>query len=182
MKDLGTLGGDNSEAVWINDAGGIAGSADLSGTGLHHAVRWKDGEIFDLGTVSGDPCSRSKAINARGQIVGVSSDCSNPVRAFLWEEGGPMIDLNTVIPPGSGLQLTFAFNINDRGEILAKSDLGHIVLLVPCDEDRGDCVNVLASASAEPSVSALAQTHDRGPRTMRDAMRTWRGRLKSRTE
>jgi probable HAF family extracellular repeat protein len=182
MKDLGTLGGDNSEAVWINDAGEIAGSADLSGTGLHHAVRWKDGEMLDLGTVSGDPCSRSKAINARGQIVGASSDCSNPLHAFLWEEGDPMIDLNTVIPPGSGLQLTFAFNINDRGEILAKSDLGHIVLLVPCDEDRGDCVNVLASASAEPSVSALAQTHDRGPRTMGDALRTWRERLKWRTE
>src|SRR5215469_8780425 len=178
MKDLGTLGGDNSEAIWINDAGEIAGSADLSGTDLHHAVRWKDGEMLDLGTVSGDPCSRSKAINARGQIVGDSSDCSNPLHAFLWEKGGPMIDLNTVIPPGSGLQLTFAFNINDGGEILAKSDLGHIVLLVPCDEDRGDCVNILASASAEPALSALVQTHDREPRTMRDVMRTWHERLK----
>ena len=93
-----------------------------------------------------------------------------------------MIDLNTVIPPGSGLQLTFAFNINDRREILAKSDLGHIVLLVPCDEDRGDCVNVLASASAGPALSALAQTHDREPQTMLNIMRMWHERLKSRTE
>lgn len=91
-----------------------------------------------------------------------------------------MIDLNTVIPAGSGLQLTFAFNINDRGEILAKSDLGHIVLLVPCDEDRGDCVNVLASASGrELTVFTLDA---RQPRTMRGSMRTWRERLKSRTE
>jgi hypothetical protein len=41
--------------------------------------------------------------------------------------------------------LTNAFNINDRGEILAKAapigfapnddaDLGHLVLLIPCDE------------------------------------------------
>ena len=105
-----------------------------------------------------------------------------------------MIDLNTVIPPGSGLQLTNAININDRGEILAKSipagvtpiddeDLGHMVLLVPCEEDRGDCVNVLASASSgEPAVSALARTQVRQPRNMRDAMRTWRKRLKPRTE
>jgi hypothetical protein len=105
-----------------------------------------------------------------------------------------MIDLNTVIPPGSGLQLTNALNINDRGEILAKSipagitpvddeDLGHLVLLVPCEEDRGDCVNVLASASSrEPAVPALDRTQLRQPRTMRDAMRTWRERLKPRTE
>jgi probable HAF family extracellular repeat protein len=183
MKDLGTLGGDNSEAIWINDAGEIAGSADLPGDELQHAVRWKDGRILDLGTVSGDACSRGRAINARGQIVGGSSDCRNILHAFLWEEGGPMIDLNTVIPPGSGLQLTSAFNINDRGEILAKSDLGHVVLLVPCEENRGDCVNILASASgAEPAVSAPARTHVRQPRTMRDAMRTWRERLKPRTE
>src|SRR5712692_5439556 len=194
MKDLGTLGGDNSEAIWINDAGEIAGSADLPGNDLHDAVRWKDGQILDLGTVSGDACSRGRAINARGQIVGGSSDCRNFLHAFVWEEGGPMIDLNTVISPGSGLQLTNALNINDRGEILAKSipagitpvddeDLGHVVLLVPCEEDRGDCVNVSASAlGREPAVSALARTHVRQPRTMRDAMRTWRERLKPRTE
>ena len=105
-----------------------------------------------------------------------------------------MIDLNTVISPGSGLQLTNALNINDRGEILAKSipagvtpiddeDLGHVVLLVPCEEDRGDCVNILVSASgAAQAVSAPARTDVRQPRTMWDAMRTWRERLKPRTE
>jgi probable HAF family extracellular repeat protein len=194
MKDLGTLGGDSSEAIWINDSGDIAGSADLPTAGIHDAVRWKDGQILDLGTVIGDACSRGRAINARGQIVGGSSDCTNFLHAFLWEEGGPMIDLNTVIPPGSGLQLTNALNINDRGEILAKSipagvtpiddeDFGHVVLLVPCEEDREDCVNILASASgAEPAATAPARTHVRQPRTMWDAMRTWRERLKPRRE
>lgn len=161
MEDLGTLGGDNSETIWINEAGEIVGTADLPESGIHHAVRWKDGQILDLGTVNGDPCSRGKAINAKGQIVGHSSDCSSPLHAFLWEEGGPMIDLNSVIPAGSGLQLTFAFNINDRGEILAKSDLGHIVLLVPCDAGRGDCVNVLAPSSAQTRGAAPARTQAR---------------------
>jgi hypothetical protein len=61
-----------------------------------------------------------------------------------------MVDLNTLIPPGSGIQLTIAFNINDRGEILAKAapigftpnddaDLGHIVLLIPCNEHNPHC-------------------------------------------
>jgi probable HAF family extracellular repeat protein len=153
MKDLGTLGGNDSEAIWINDSGVIAGSADLPTPGIHDAVRWKNGHILDLGTVDGDACSRGRAINSRGQIVGGSSDCHNFLHAFVWEESGPMLNLNALIPSGSGLQLTNAININDRGEILAKSipvgvtpiddeDLGHLVLLVPCDEGQGDCVNL----------------------------------------
>ena len=156
MHDLGTLGGDDSEAIWINEASVIAGSADLPTPGIHDAARWKDGQILDLGTVDGDACSRGRGINAKGQIVGGSSDCHNFLHAFVWEEGGPMLDLNTLIPPGSGLQLTNAININDRGEILAKSDplgitpiddedLGHLVLLVPCDEGHDDCVNVVTA-------------------------------------
>jgi probable HAF family extracellular repeat protein len=152
MKDLGTLGGPDSEAVWINNSGDIAGSADLPTPGIHDAVVWKRGKIYDLGSLPGDACSRGRAINARGQVVGGTSDCHNFLHAFVWEPGGPMRDLNKLIPPNSGLQLTNAFNINDRGEILAKSfaigttpnddaDLGHLVLLIPCghDDHEGQC-------------------------------------------
>jgi probable HAF family extracellular repeat protein len=149
MQDLGTLGGDLSEAIWINDAGDIAGSADLPTPGLHDAVVWKHGRIHDLGTLPGDPCSRAYGLNSRGQVVGGSSDCRNFLHAFVWQEGGPILDLNRLIAPGSGLQLTNAVDINDRGEILAKSfpigttpnddeDLGHLVLLIPCGDDDHD--------------------------------------------
>jgi probable HAF family extracellular repeat protein len=146
MQDLGTLGGDNSVAVWLNETGEVAGYADLSDQ-THHPVLWKQGKIRDLGTVEGDPCGRAQSENARGQVVGGTSDCSFFLHAFLWEDGGPMLDLNRLIPAGSGLELTFALNINDRGEILAKSipdgvnphqdaDLyGHLVLLVPCESE-----------------------------------------------
>jgi probable HAF family extracellular repeat protein len=147
MTDLGTLGGDNSEAIWLNEKGFVVGSADLAGPSggqTHDAVVWINGKIHDLGTVPGDACSRGRGLNVRGQAVGGSSDCHNFLHAFLWEDGGPMVDLNTLIPPGSGVQLTNAFNINDRGEILAKAapigftpnddaDLGHLALLIPCD-------------------------------------------------
>jgi probable HAF family extracellular repeat protein len=154
MTDLGTLGGDTSEAIWLNDKGVVVGSADLagpSGKQTHDAVVWIDGKIHDLGTVPGDACSRGRGLNVRGQVVGGSGVCNvGFVHAFLWEDGGPMVDLNTLIPPGSGIQLTIAFNINDRGEILAKAapigftpnddaDLGHIVLLIPCNEHNPHC-------------------------------------------
>jgi probable HAF family extracellular repeat protein len=157
MADLGTLGGDNSEAIWLNDAGDVVGSADLTGSHSHHAVLWRKGKINDLGTLPGDPCSRGRGLNARGQVVGGSSDCVNFLHAFVWEEGGPMLDLNTLIPPGSGWQLTNAININDRGEILAKADpigvtpiddadLGHLVLLVPRDHGEEDSEESAAGA------------------------------------
>jgi len=54
MTDLGTLGGDNSDAIWINERGDVTGSADLPGFNLHDAVVWKDGKMIDLGTVGTD--------------------------------------------------------------------------------------------------------------------------------
>ena len=160
ITDLGTLGGDNSEALWLNDAGVVVGSADLpgpSGSQTHDAVIWINGKIHDLGFVPGDACSRSRAVNVQGQVVGGSSDCHNFLHAFVWDGTAGMVDLNTVIASGSGLQLTNAININDRGEILAKAapvgftpnddaDLGHLALLVPCNPETQDCSAVLQAA------------------------------------
>jgi probable HAF family extracellular repeat protein len=193
MTDLGTLGGDNSEAIWLNEAGDVAGSADLAGSAIHHAVLWRQGKIHDLGTVPGDPCSRGRGLNARGQVVGGSSDCTNFLRAFLWEENGPMLDLNTLIPPRSGFQLTNAFNINDRGEILAKAaplgftpnddaDLGHLVLLVPCDSgdaDAGCDENDAATINVAPQSSArmINSLPTTSPLAPRQQLATWCARL-----
>jgi probable HAF family extracellular repeat protein len=199
IQDLGTLGGDNSEAIWLNEAGDVVGSADLAGpTGnqTHDAVLWRNGKIHDLGTLPGDPCSRGRGLNARGQVVGGSSDCTNFLHAFLWEEGGPMLDLNTLIAPGSGFQLTNAFNINDRGEILAKAaplgftpnddaDLGHLVLLVPCErDDKEECVDgdegaiTSAPRSSAPMLnSAGLVTSPQRSLAGRAAFASWRAQM-----
>ncbi len=96
MQDLGTLGGDNSTAVWINDAGEIVGGADLPGSEVEHAFLWRKGVMTDLGTLGSS--SLAEAINSKGQIVGTSRllDRTEPPfrHAFLWEKGGAMIDLN----------------------------------------------------------------------------------------
>lgn len=194
MTDLGTLGGDTSEAIWLNDAGMVVGSADLPGSQIHDAVVWINKKIHDLGTVAGDPCSRGRGLNARGEVVGGSSDCHNFLHAFVWEEGGPMLDLNTLIPPGSGLQLTNAFDINDRGEILAKAaplgftpnddaDLGHLVLLVPCGSEDASCeVNAESASSVAPQnptriTSSLGTPTTQRSLTPREDVSTWRARM-----
>jgi probable HAF family extracellular repeat protein len=142
MQDLGTFGGDNGFAEHINDAGEVTGSADFPGDQIHHAALWRNGTLTDLGTVDRDPCSRAYGINATGQIVGGSSSCIAFLHAFLWENGGPAIDLNSLVAPGTGLNLTQANFINDRGEIAAVGTLPNgdqrAVLLIPCDESNGE--------------------------------------------
>jgi probable HAF family extracellular repeat protein len=142
LSDLGTLGGDSGAANSLNDAGEVVGKADLPGSQAYHAFRWRHGVITDLGTQDGDPCSEALSINSKGQIVGSSTDCSTSLHAFLWEEGGPMIDLNSFVPASSDLTLTVATLINDRGEIAVQGVLPdgdtHAVLLIPCEGDHSD--------------------------------------------
>jgi probable HAF family extracellular repeat protein len=191
MQDLGTLGGDTGTTNWINDAGDVVGKADLPGPAPqnHDAFLWRNGVMTDLGTVPGDACSFAYSVNARSQVVGTSEDrvlCSIPTggHAFLWQNGGPMVDLNTLIPPGSALQLTFALAINDRGEIggvgvppgCAPQDVGacgHAYVLLPRDEAarEGLTSNVPAPGTVLPAATSRTSVTPctRGP--------AWRARL-----
>ena len=163
LKDLGTLGGDSGMAYSINEAGDIVGGADLPGTKDHHAFLWRHGVMTDLGEPAGDECSDAFAINSKGQIVGDSvNPCANggiSGHTWLWENGGPPVDLDTLIFNGSGLFMLDAFYINDRGEIAgdavpAGDPYQHAVLLIPCDENHpgvDGCDYSLVDAAAAQS-------------------------------
>lgn len=153
LMDLGTLGGDNASALWLNDTGQVVGYADLppnppgcSGlTCQHHGFLWKHGVMTDLGSVGSDPCSRALSINSSGQIVGFTAAVcgGNPTHGFLWENGGPAVDLNSLVAPSSGLTLNQPTFINDRGEIggygtLANGDT-HAFVLIPCESGGAGC-------------------------------------------
>jgi hypothetical protein len=38
------------------------------------------------------PATRGTRLKASGQVICGSSDCQNFLHAFVWEEGGPMLD------------------------------------------------------------------------------------------
>lgn len=140
LIDLRTFGGDNGVANWINDESEVAGSADFAGNRIHHAFLWSKGTKIDLGTVGNDLCSRAKAVNSQGQVVGGSGDCNVFLHAYLSDAHSPMIDLNMFVPPGSDITLTEADYINDQGDIAGQGVLpnGNVraYLLVACDSDR----------------------------------------------
>lgn len=73
--------------------------------------------MTDLGTLNGDPCSTAESINRIGQIVGASEAvCPGQfTEAFLWENGGPSVDLNMLVAGASSMKLTGAFWINGQG-------------------------------------------------------------------
>jgi probable HAF family extracellular repeat protein len=73
MRDLGTLGGQNSTALAINSKSQIVGFSDLSQTGVTHAVLWTaPNKMKDLGSLGGSN-STAQGINDSGQVVGGST-------------------------------------------------------------------------------------------------------------
>jgi probable HAF family extracellular repeat protein len=120
MEDLGTLGGNDAVAFYVNERGQIAGFSYTNSppnpvTGLppRDPFLWENGKMLDLGTLGGavaGPTGQGGGLNNRGQVIGVSSTSANPAACliefdpnchpFLWDRG-ELIDLNTSTAGGS---------------------------------------------------------------------------------
>jgi probable HAF family extracellular repeat protein len=72
------------------------------------------------GVTTSTYASAAYGVNRFGQVVGWAQNNSGASRAFLYIPGGggTMIDLNTLLPSGSGWVLIGARSINDAGVIV----------------------------------------------------------------
>src|ERR1043166_208479 len=115
LRDLGTLpGGLQSIAHAINDAGQVAGQADMAG--FDRAVRWDPVTgIGDLGSLGGG-FGIAPGINNVGQNVGRASPASGNVPAFVWDPINGMRDLGSL----DGI-FSAAFAITDTGQVVGVS-------------------------------------------------------------
>jgi probable HAF family extracellular repeat protein len=181
LTDLGTLGGTFGFSNWINEAGQAVGGATTPGDVVIHGFLWNHGTMTDLGTVPGDSCSGAFAINSKAQVVGNSGDCSANVynHAFLWENGGPMIDLNTLAVSQSDMQLIWAKDINDSGEIVGLGKLSsgdiHAFLAVPCQP--GDQCQTGAASAGQNQVGFNPTTSSYLRPTPSELLASWRSRM-----
>ncbi len=72
LTDLGTLGGEASNANAINATGQIVGTAENGSLGVLRAFLWESGVMFDLGVLGGEHSSFGLAINNAGAAAGSS--------------------------------------------------------------------------------------------------------------
>jgi probable HAF family extracellular repeat protein len=133
MQDLGVLGRNPlatpsqivSIGFGINDSGQIIGVSTIAGSNgepinaIHAFLRDSTGPMIDLGTLGGDN-SQATGINASKHVVGRATKVPGATGGlafygFLYMNG-TMYDINDLIL-GSHPQVTFAYSINDSGQI-----------------------------------------------------------------
>jgi probable HAF family extracellular repeat protein len=123
MHDLGTLGGPDSGAFYVNEHGQVAGYSytnstpnPTTGVPTLDPFLWEDGKMKDLGTLGGT-LGVPYSMNERGQVVGQSNLAGDQTaHPFLSERGKPMIDLGTL-----GGTFGRADGINRAGHIVGLS-------------------------------------------------------------
>jgi len=127
---LGTLGGFNSYAMAINNEGQVAGSSQIS-SGYSHAFVSDGTTMTDLGTLGG-VASYGYGINDAGDVVGYSWTAGNTTTDGFLEEGGVMLDINSLLIDAPGWQVTALYGINNSNQVVGVGVLDgveHAVLL-----------------------------------------------------
>jgi probable HAF family extracellular repeat protein len=116
----------------INDNGQVVGGGLMSTTGNYslNAYRYDifgAGTMIDLGALGTGNYSEAQGINSTGEIVGysylsatnlLSGGPTGPYHAFVYNSGGSMTDLNSLIPSNSGWDLEEATAVNASGWIV----------------------------------------------------------------
>jgi probable HAF family extracellular repeat protein len=138
---LATLGGANGYAYSINNRGEVAGLAENGKKDPNPActvsqfepVVWKNGQIHELQTWTGDTDGVAAAINDSGQVAGASGTCASSFNgdsglylvedhAMLWDSDGTPHDLGNLGGSG-GIAGNHACALNNQGEVVGHSEL-----------------------------------------------------------
>ena len=104
LVDVGSLGGGDTVASDLNEAGQVVGwswlpppDPDVSRYGSQHAFLWDQAAgMVDLGALA-DHGSEAVAINNAGQVLGYSDDAEGHRRSVLWSQETGMVTVGSAI-------------------------------------------------------------------------------------
>ena len=116
LVDLGTLGGRDSYAEAVNNLGEAVGYSMLPDNSPIHGFVYRNGQMYDMGTLAGDLSSYATAINDHGIVAGQSEYSRDHAVMYA---AGALTDLH---PPGN-IYDSYARGINDAGLIVGISYL-----------------------------------------------------------
>jgi len=160
--DLGTLGGNESEALAVNRRGQVAGHSRGAGAPAKHAFLIAEpGTMIDLGTLGG-ATSIAHDLNENGAAVGLTETKAGEPRAFVWTATDGMRDLGTL---GAA---SMALGINNRAEVVGGS--GHAFLWTASAGmidlgtlgGRTSCANAINDTGCIVGASQTGDTDARG--------------------
>jgi len=125
MEDLGTLGGPDAVAFYLNERGQISGQSytnsfanPTTGIPTQHPFFWENGHMVDIGSFGGT-VGVVNWMNSRGQVVGFLSLAGDQLsHAYVWDKQEGLRDLG-LLPGGTSGNANW---INDAGEIVGWSD------------------------------------------------------------
>ena len=129
ILDLGTLGGNYSEANGINASGQVVGLSEPTPNSVFHAYIASTAKSIspsnDIGTLGGQ-FSKAFGINAAGQVVGQATTIGDATgHAFRTTANGVITvaaDLGTLSTDSHAVSI--AYGINASGQAIGKSDIG----------------------------------------------------------
>jgi probable HAF family extracellular repeat protein len=107
ITDLGTLGGNASQACALNDRGQVVGLSMTAQSPYDTGFLWENGLMLDLGLLE------TGGINTQGQVTGTDERG----HAVLWVQG-VKTDLGTL-----GGRFSYAQALNDAGQVVGYSYL-----------------------------------------------------------
>lgn len=115
LQNLGTLGGNVSQAFGVNSQGEVVGHSTLADES-RRAFIWTASEgMQDIGTLGGE--TKADRINDASQVVGYSNLPDGTRHAFLWEASTEIQDLNSLVDNEDWV-LARALDINEIGQIV----------------------------------------------------------------
>ena len=155
--DLGTLGGINSEANGINNAGQIVGDANNADNIAPRPVIWNDysSAPIDLGTLGGAG-GMAVTINDNGLIAGWSDTADGVSHITLWDHG-QVIDMTAFIP--AELIAAGWHSLTEGNNSILSSDWldmnGSGVIVSTLYDNDGHSIPILLTPTAVPVPGAV---------------------------
>lgn len=144
ITDVGLLPNyDSTEGTAISNNGSLVGNADIGGSGKPVGFLYQGGTMSKVSPVTGDNIARPTGVNDAGQVVGTSTLDDAGTHGFVYQNGVTQ-SLTDLIDPQSGWQITYAYGINNAGQIIAKGF------------NNGSQQAILLNPKTPPALGALA--------------------------